>query len=102
MGPTWATTWVPYGQPIWAPHGFCNRAPCGSHMGKPIWVEYGTQMGPTWALEQGSIWDPYGPHMGYGTGLDMGPIWVLLGTCRLYLDLGHKFGVTLVITCYYI
>ena len=49
--PIWNFIWVLYGHPIWDWDGICNTVPCGTHMGKPIWV---------------TIWEPYGSYSGFG------------------------------------
>ena len=41
----------PKGHLIWDWDGICNTIPCGTHMGKPIWV---------------TIWEPYGSYSGFG------------------------------------
>lgn len=64
MGPMWVFIWVLYGQTIWDQHGFCNRAPYGTYMGKPIWVAYGNHMGPIWVNHLFCNMDPFGTHMG--------------------------------------
>ena len=33
------------GKQMWGPHGICNRARDGPHMGKPIWATCGNDMG---------------------------------------------------------
>ena len=49
--PIWNFIWVLYGHPLWDWDGICNTVPCGTHMGKPIWV---------------TIWEPYGSCSGFG------------------------------------
>ena len=60
--------WVPCGQPMWAPHGFCRVAPSGTQVGQPRWDQDGSHVGPTWdqcgvfvGFCVGSVWDPSGP-----------------------------------------
>src|SRR5688572_16489649 len=80
LGPIWATSWDPYGQPRWARcpfgRGLHIRPKWVAHIlaymvllwapiGQPIWA---ANMGPTWAAQMGSmsIWPraPRPPQMG--------------------------------------
>ena len=86
----WAAIWVPHGHAHMGPIRFCNRDPCGAHMGNPrwpiwvafwgpIWVNYvGYYMGKMWAIplwassvgcNMGPTWAcPYGAHVGKPSG----------------------------------